>query len=168
MFIRCLLPNMSIHWFKAVRWQVLCGHCFYIDIYYCEPFLFLLNYSGFQLAVSIACVLLCCLCVKSALFVMFGIVFMDLTRNLSLCDLCVAVKQAKLKQIHLCFLTSETERITKQNLLWYMDLAYLLLYRRQSSKLTVWSKLNSSCALCLHHCTLCYGNRLSSHDFHFE
>lgn len=58
--------------------------------------------------VSIACVLWCCLCVKSALFVMFGLVLMDLTRNLSLCGLCVAVKLAKLKQIHSCFVTSES------------------------------------------------------------
>jgi len=32
---------------------------------------------------SIACVLCCCLCIQSAVFVMFGIVLMVLTRNLS-------------------------------------------------------------------------------------
>lgn len=50
---------------------------------------------------------------------------------------------------------------TDQNWLWYIDLGIIAILQNTKHQ-TDRSKLNLSCALCLHHCTLCSGNRLPS------
>lgn len=69
--------------------------------------------------------------------------------------------------VAVCLKGLREDNKTDQNWLWYIDLGIISILQKTKQQ-TDRSKPNRRCALCLHHCTLCYGNRLPSLDSAFH